>query len=209
MEVARCFAELPSLCEHIHLPVQSGSDRVLERMNRGYTRGQFLNITDELRKWVPDIAITTDIMVGFPGETEEDFQATLDLLERVRFDRIFSFRYSRRPRTAALSYPDHLPEATKEDRLNRVIAVQNCISLEKNQTLLGKILEVLVEKAGSKKDPTLLTARTRTNHIVHFADPRTEVGSRVKVRIRQASTFHLKAETIEAPWREAAGDLQR
>ena len=147
-------------------------------------------------------------MMIITGKIERD-EAERFILTRVRFDRIFSFRYSRRPRTAALSYPDHLPEATKEDRLNRVIAVQNCISLEKNQTLLGKILEVLVEKAGSKKDPTLLTARTRTNHIVHFADPRAEVGSRVKVRIRQASTFHLKAETIEAPWREAAGDLQR
>ena len=195
-ELARCFAELPSLCEHIHLPVQSGSDQVLTRMNRGYSRAHFLGIVDELRSWVSDIAITTDIMVGFPGETEEDFQATLDLLERVRFDRIFSFKYSPRPQTKALSYGGHLPESLKESRLSQLNDLQDRISLEKNRTMLGKVVQVQVEKKGSKKDRKLLTARTRTNHIVHFADSKAEEGSLMRVRIEQAFAFHLKGEVI-------------
>jgi tRNA-2-methylthio-N6-dimethylallyladenosine synthase len=195
-QVARCFAELPCLCEHLHLPAQAGSDRVLERMNRGYTKDRYLRIVDDLRRWVPEIALTTDIMVGFPGEREEDFQETMDLLERVRFDRIFSFKYSPRPRTAALSHPEQVPEATKEDRLSQLIALQNRISLEKNQCLVGRNLEVLVEKEGSKRDPGLLTARTRGNQVVHFADPEARKGSKVRVKIQQASAFHLKGERI-------------
>ncbi|MDH7500074.1 MAG: tRNA (N6-isopentenyl adenosine(37)-C2)-methylthiotransferase MiaB [candidate division NC10 bacterium] len=195
-ELSRSFKELPSLCEHIHLPAQSGSDRILERMGRGYDREQFLRIADELRRWVPEIAITSDIMVGFPGEREEDFQATLDLLQQVRFDRIFSFKYSPRPRTAALSYPDQVPEEEKEDRLSRLISLQNRICLEKNRSLLGKVLQVRVEERKSRRDPGLVTARTRTNHLVHFADPEAQEGSLREVRIKEASTFHLKGDVI-------------
>jgi len=195
-EMARCLAELPSVCEHIHLPAQSGSNRILERMRRGYTREQFLRITEELRGWVPEVAITSDIMVGFPGETEEDFQATLDLLQQVGFDRIFSFKYSPRPRTAALSYPDHVPEAEKEDRLSRLISLQNRICLEKNQALVGKIVQVRVEERESRKDSRLVTARTRTNYIVHYPDQEAQEGSIQSVRIKEASTFHLKGEAI-------------
>jgi len=195
-EVGRCLAELPSLCHHVHLPVQSGSDRVLTGMNRGYYSKDFFRIVDELRGWVPDIAISTDIMVGFPGETEEDFQRTLHMLGQIRFDRIFSFKYSPRPKTAALAYQGHLPETVKEHRLNEVIALQNRISLEKNQTMLGKVLEVRVENRESKKDANLVTARARTNHIVHFADPKAEEGSLRRVRITQANPFHLKGEAL-------------
>jgi len=196
-ELARCFAELPALCEHIHLPVQSGSDQVLARMNRGYLRGHFLGIMDELRRWTPNIAVTTDIMVGFPGESERDFQATLDLLEEVRFDRIFSFKYSPRPRTKALSFSDHLPERVKEDRLRQVIDLQNSISHQKNRAFLGETVQVLVEKRGSKRDQRMVTSRTRTNQVVHFADPGAEAGAIVGVRILEASAFHLKGEAIQ------------
>jgi len=165
-------------------------------MNRGYSRSHIITLITELRKWVPDIAITTDIMVGFPGEQEADFQATLNLLKEVRFDRIFSFKYSPRPQTSALSLPGHLNEEVKEDRLNRLIALQNRISLEKNQALLGKVMDVLVERKGSKKDAKLLTARTRTNHVVHFADSAVTEGWIFPVRIREASHFHLKGERI-------------
>jgi tRNA-2-methylthio-N6-dimethylallyladenosine synthase len=195
-EIGRCLAELPSLCEHVHLPVQSGSDRVLSGMNRGYTSGDFVRIVDGLRRWVPDIAISTDIMVGFPGETEEDFQETLNLLERVRFDHIFSFKYSPRPRTAALRYPGQLPEAAKESRLSQVNALQNRISLVKNLAMLEKVFEVRVEKKESKKDPGVVTARTRTNRIVHFADSKAEVGKVRRVRITQANPFHVKGLAI-------------
>ncbi len=196
-ELARCFSELPALCEHIHLPVQSGSDQVLARMNRGYLRGHFLGIMDELRRWTPNIAVTTDIMVGFPGESERDFQATLSLLEEVRFDRIFSFKYSSRPRTKALSLPDHLPERVKEDRLSQVINLQNSISHQKNRAILGETVQVLVEKRGSKRDQGMVTSRTRANQVVHFADPRAEAGAIVRVRILEASAFHLKGEAIQ------------
>lgn len=195
-EVGRCLAELPSLCDHVHLPVQSGSDQVLAAMNRGYSSQDFLRTVEELRGWVPNVGISTDIMVGFPGEGEEDFQSTLHLLEKVRFDRIFSFKYSPRPRTAALSYQGHLPENIKEARLSQVIALQNRISLEKNQAMLGKILGVRVENRESKKDANLVTARTRTNHVVHFADPDAEEGSLRRVRIMQAGSFHMKGEAI-------------
>ena len=195
-EVGRCLAELPSLCKHVHLPVQSGSDRVLARMNRGYSSKDFFRIVDELRGWVPDIAISTDVMVGFPGETEEDFQRTLHLLEQVRFDRIFSFKYSPRPKTAALAYPGHLPGTIKAHRLNAVIILQNRITLERNQTMLGKVLEVRIENRESKRDANLVTARTQTNHIVHFADQEAEEGSLKRVRITRASPFHLQGEAI-------------
>jgi tRNA-2-methylthio-N6-dimethylallyladenosine synthase len=195
-EVGRCIAELPSLCHHVHLPVQSGSDRVLAGMNRGYSSQDFLRIVDELRGWVPDIAISTDIMVGFPGETEEDFQETLHLLEKARFDRIFSFKYSPRSKTSALAYPGHLPETVKEQRLHEVIILQNRISLEKNQAMLGEVWEVRVENKESKKAANLVTARTRTNHVVHFADPEAEEGSLRRVRITQANPFHVKGEAI-------------
>jgi tRNA-2-methylthio-N6-dimethylallyladenosine synthase len=196
-ELARCFAELPVLCEHIHLPVQSGSDQILARMNRGYLRAHFLGIVDELRRWTPSIAITTDIMVGFPGESERDFQATLSLLEEVRFDRIFSFKYSPRPRTKALSFPDHLPERVKEDRLSQVINLQNSISHQKNRAILGETVQVLVEKRGSKRDQGMVTSRTRANQVVHFADPGAEAGAIMRVRIVEASAFHLKGEAIQ------------
>jgi tRNA-2-methylthio-N6-dimethylallyladenosine synthase len=165
-------------------------------MNRGYSSKDFLRIVDELRDWVPDISISTDVMVGFPGETEEDFQRTLHLLEQVRFDRIFSFKYSPRPKTAALAYPGHLPGTIKAHRLNAVIILQNRISLEKNQTMLGRVLEARIENRESKKDAKLVTARARTNHIVHFADQEAEEGSLKRVRITWAGPFHLKGEAI-------------
>jgi tRNA-2-methylthio-N6-dimethylallyladenosine synthase len=142
-------------------------------MNRGYSSKDFFRIVDELRGWVPDIAISTDIMVGFPGETEEDFQGT-----------------------SALAYPGHLPETVKEQRLHEVIVLQNRISLETNQAMIGKVWEVRVENRESKKAANLVTARTRTNHVVHFADPQAEEGSLRRVRITQANPFHLKGEAI-------------
>jgi len=195
-DLARCLAELSSLCEHIHLPVQSGSDRILHLMNRGYDRQRYLEIVDLLRSQVPHISITTDVMVGFPGETERDFNDTLELVERVKFDRIFSFKYSPRPRTAAMSLPDQIPETVKIDRFHRLISLQNRISEHRNQALVGKVVEVLVEEEGSKKDPEVHTARTRTNHVVHFRHPKVQVGSRVLTKIVAASAFHLKGEVI-------------
>lgn len=183
---------LPSICEHLHLPVQSGSTRTLERMNRGYTREEYLARVSLVRERVPEIALTTDIIVGFPGETEKDFQDTMALLEEVRFDNIFSFKFSPRPRTQAATFPDQLPEEVKAKRLEQVQGLQARVSLEKNRDILGKEVEVLVED----KEGPILTGRTRQNKVVHFNGGGFQEGDQVRVRILEAFPYHLKGEAV-------------
>jgi tRNA-2-methylthio-N6-dimethylallyladenosine synthase len=137
--------DLPKVCESLHLPVQSGSDRILAAMNRGYTRADYLEKVKRLRDAVPDIAFTSDIIVGFPGETDDDFEMTMKLLDEVRYDGIFSFKYSKRPGTAALKLTGHLPEEMKEARLARVLDTQQEISVRKNKEHVGTIREVLID----------------------------------------------------------------
>ncbi|MDI9571475.1 MAG: tRNA (N6-isopentenyl adenosine(37)-C2)-methylthiotransferase MiaB [Pseudomonadota bacterium] len=188
-----CFGGLEKLCEHIHLPFQAGSDRVLARMRRGYTREDYLGRIAALRRRCPDIAISADVMVGFPGETEEDFQATLALMEEVRFDNLFSFMYSEREGTEAASFGDKVPEKERNRRLRILQELQDRHAWERNRALIGKEVEVLVDGT-SRNDPRELTGRTRTNKIVNFAGPLRLRGEILALRISDAYLHSLRGE---------------
>lgn len=167
-ELASAMANLRSVCEHIHLPLQSGSDRILKAMRRGYTLAEYVEKIAMLRDKVPGVAVTADMIVGFPGETEDDFQQTLDALERIRFDQIFSFKYSARPSTAARKMPDHVPEAMKAERLERVHEVQDEITGEYHRSAEGTVEEVLIEGIRTRSQQAF--GRTRTNKIVNLEE---------------------------------------
>ena len=195
-ELIYAMRDLDKVCEHLHLPVQAGSNKILKRMNRRYTREHYLEIIDKVRANIPDIAITTDIIVGFPGETEEDFLQTLDLVERVRFDGAYTFMYSKRAGTPAASMPDQVDDEVKKDRLIRLIELQNKISLEKSAELKGKVVEVLIEGV-SKRDPNKLTSRTRTNKVVHFIGDESLIGKLANVKITETKAWTMQGELVE------------
>lgn len=184
----------PKLARALHLPLQSGSNRILKRMNRGYTRDTYLSLVKAVREVVPDIALTTDIIVGFPGETEEDFSETLDILRLARFDNIYSFIYSQRRGTKAADMPQ-IPYPVKSERYTRLTDLQAEIELEFNRGFEGKILEVLVE-GKSKTDDTRLTGRTDRGKAVHFEGPDCIIGSTAHVRIVRSETYALYGELI-------------
>jgi tRNA-2-methylthio-N6-dimethylallyladenosine synthase len=187
--VLAAMAETPSVCEHVHLPVQSGSSRVLKRMLRRYTRERYLEVVDALRAVVPGIALTTDIIVGFPGETEEDFAATQSLVEQVEFDDAYTFRYSLRDGTPAVRLPDQVPDDVAGERLERLIALVRALARRRNMGLVGTTHEVLVE--GRAKRGGLLQTRTRTNKVALVDGPDEWVGSYRRVRFTgtTGSTF--------------------
>jgi tRNA-2-methylthio-N6-dimethylallyladenosine synthase len=185
-ELIDAVADLDPVCEHIHLPVQSGDDDVLRAMNRKYTRDHYLGLIDQIRARIPDCAITTDLIVGFPGESEAQYLRTLALVRQVRFDHAFMFAYSERSGTAAARLPDHVPKSEKLRRLNELIRVQNEITLQKNAADVGCEQEVLVEGA-SHLDPSRATGLTRRHRHMHFAaDGEALIGERVMVRAEQA-----------------------
>lgn len=192
-QLIRCFAELNKLCEHIHLPVQSGSGKILKLMNRGYTRDDYLEKVYALREACPAIGITSDVIVGFPQETPEDFQETLSLMEAVRFDDLFSFQYSDRPKTAATRFEGKIPAEVKGERLKILQAVQMEHSLEKNRALLGTTEEILVEGV-SKKDARRVTGKTRTHKTVNFMGEEELRGRLVSVRIKEVNAHVLYGE---------------
>lgn len=188
------MAECRGVCEHAHLPVQSGSDRVLTRMRRLYTRAEYVEVVRRLREAIPDVALSTDLIVGFPGETEEDHWATLDLLREVSYDSLFAFCYSPRPHTPAAKYPDQVLEPVKRQRLAEVFALQAAIALEKNRARIGRVEEVLVERGPSEKEGSLASGRTRQNKWVHFpADP-LEIGAVIEAEITEAYSYYLKGK---------------
>jgi len=189
-DLINCFGELSKLCPHIHLPLQSGSNRILKLMNRGYTREEYLSKVKKLREVCPEIGITTDLIVGFPGETEEDFQATLEMVSEVEYDEFFSFKYSDRPKTRASQYPNKLPEEEKARRLYLLQEKQKPITLKKNHHLVGKILEILVE-GKSKKDPHHLMGRSGTNKVVNFKGPLSLEGKIIPIKIVEAYQHSL------------------
>ncbi len=189
------MASHPCIMEHIHLPVQAGSDRVLSRMNRQYSREGYLRLVDKLRQAMPDIGITADLIVGFPGETEEDFQKTLDLLEQVRYDETFSFRYSIRPGTAAAGFSGQVPEEDKYDRLYRLQSLQARITEHKNEQQVGRPHQVLVEGI-SKTNSAKVSGRTRTNRLVHLPAAGTQPGDTRTVRVSRALKHSLEGEEI-------------
>ena len=194
-ELIRVIAEEEKIVRHFHLPVQSGSDRVLARMNRRYTAEHYLGIVERLREAVPDISLTSDIIVGFPGETEEDFEATLEMLRRAQYDTIFSFIYSPRRGTPAAEMPDQVPHEVSTARFERLLALQNEISLARNRRFVGRTVRVLAEEV-SRTDLTKLTGRGDSPRPIHFTADPSLIGQFVQVRITSADTFSLNAERV-------------
>jgi tRNA-2-methylthio-N6-dimethylallyladenosine synthase len=195
-DVIEAMAESEKVCEHIHFPLQSGSDTVLKAMQRSYRRERYLGWLEEIRRAIPEIAVSTDIIVGFPGETEEDFAETLDAVARARFDSAYTFQYSPRPATRAASLPDQIPKEVVQERFDRLVTLQQEISLENARAQIGAEVEVLVEGAGPRRAST--QSRTRTNRIVHLGEP-FDPGTFVTARITDAATHHLAGEVVLAP----------
>ena len=187
------IAAHPQICNHLHLPVQSGSSSILKRMNRRYTKEDYLKLVERLRTAVPDITISTDIIVGFPGETEADFLETLDLAERVRYDSAFTFLYSIRKGTPAEKFEDQIPEDVKHERFNRLVDTINRISAEKNAEYVGTVQQVLVEGT-SKNDIMTYSGRTDGFKLVNFKASEDLTGRMVSVRITESNTFSLVGE---------------
>ena len=198
LEIIHAIRECPTVCEHLHLPVQSGSDSVLERMRRGYNSSRYLDRVDKLRTHVPDIALSTDIIVGYPGETRAEFQETLDFLQRVKFDQVYSFIYSPRPGTTALDEQDGVPAAEKQARLAQLQFVQQEIQLGRNRSLLGSRLEVLVDGA-ARRGRGQLKGRSRSNRVVNFPGDFHRVGEFVQVFIESAGANSLEGRIAPAP----------
>jgi tRNA-2-methylthio-N6-dimethylallyladenosine synthase len=184
--------DLPKVCEWVHLPLQSGSDRILARMNRGYTRQRYLDLITELRAAVPEVGLSTDLIVGFPGETEEDFEATVQTVEEVGYDNVFVFRYSPRPGTPAAAMEDQVPLEVKARRNSRLLEVAARVAAARSARLLGRVVEVLVD-GRARRNPTELSGRTRCNRVVNFeGDGRVDVGDLVHVRITEVLPHSLR-----------------
>jgi len=195
-ELIHSFGELSALCEHLHLPVQSGSNRILRRMNRGYSREHYLEKVASLRQACPGLALSTDLIVGFPGETEADFGQTLDLMREAGFDQAFSFKYSPRPQTRAATFTDQVPEDVKADRLARLQAWQDELTRMSHARLVGQKQEVLVE-GRSKRSSEELCGRLRTNQVVNFIGPPELVGQLTRVIITEARPHSLKGRRVQ------------
>ena len=192
--VIETMAAWPNICHHIHLPVQSGNDRILEKMRRRYSREWYLERVAKIREHMPDCGITTDAIVGFCSETEEEFRDTLSIFEEVGYDAAFMFNYSERPGTlASRQYPDDIPLDVKTRRLNELIELQNRLSLESNRKDVGKVFEVLVE-GPSKKDPSELCGRTGSNKMCVWADTAHKAGDYVKVRVKDCTQATMLCE---------------
>ena len=204
-ELIEAFATLKNLCEHLHLPVQSGSDTVLGRMRRGYTRQEYLDRIQRLRQRCPEIALSTDIIVGFPGETDEEFDATLELLERVGYDEIYSFMYSSRPQTvSAKIYEDDVSGHVKKERLTKLQKIQHEISLAKNRRRIGAIEEILVDGSSKLKNGQIM-GRTRNNRIVNVTSSENVVGQLLPIRITGATANSLLGEVL---WDKCSANSQ-
>jgi tRNA-2-methylthio-N6-dimethylallyladenosine synthase len=219
-DLIQAFGRLKKLCHHIHLPVQSGDDGILKRMNRKYTRDTYLEKITGLRAACPDIAITSDFIVGFPGETDRQFQATLDLMETVRYDGLFAFMYSDRPSAPAAAFSGKIAESVKKDRLQALLNLQEKITLEKHQAIVGRTLQILVEgpSRGLKSEdnnsaspPIRWSGRASSNHIIHFDLPddllaRKELltGTLADIMIEGAHAHSLWGRLIREPKHAAA-----
>ena len=192
----KSMRDCKKVCEHLHLPVQSGSNRVLSEMNRKYSKDQYLELITKIRESIPGISLTTDIIVGFPGETDEDFEETLDILEKVRCDSAYTFLYSRRTGTPAAEHSIQVPEEIKKERFKRLLEIQNRISKEINEGFLGREVEVLVEGL-SKTSTSTFTGRTRTNKIVNFEGSSELIGKLIKIKIEKIQTWSLEGSKKE------------
>jgi tRNA-2-methylthio-N6-dimethylallyladenosine synthase len=187
--------DCPQVMEHCHLPMQAGDDRLLQEMKRVYTVESFRAIVDELRAAIPDVGLTTDVIVGFPGETDEMFENTLKTMEEIRFDGAYMFAYSIRPGTPAGDREDQIPAAVKKARLNRMIEMQNRITVENNDQWIGREVEVLVE-GPSPKNPDVLQGYSREYRMVHFAGPTNRTGRLARVRVTGTALWGLRGELV-------------
>jgi tRNA-2-methylthio-N6-dimethylallyladenosine synthase len=194
-DVIEAMADAERVCEHIHFPLQSGSNRVLHAMRRSYRRERYLGWLNRIREAIPGIAVSTDIIVGFPGETERDFDDTMDVVERAGFDSAYMFEYSPRPGTRAATMPDQVPKEVVQERFERLVALQGRIGTDRNRNQIGRTFEVLVEGPGKKASST--QARTRTNRIVHLSEPLAP-GTFVDAHITEAAPHHLLGEVVPA-----------
>jgi tRNA-2-methylthio-N6-dimethylallyladenosine synthase len=188
--VIRAMAECEAVCEHTHLPLQSGSTRILKAMRRTYGRERYVELAERLRNGIPDLALTTDIIVGFPGESEDDFQETLDVVEEVGYDGAFTFVFSPRRATEAATLPDQVPDEVKGERIERLVELVQRVAAERNKARIGRLEEVLVEGT-SRTDPSLLRGRTRRNTTVNFSGS-AQAGDLVQVRIEGATSTTLR-----------------
>ena len=195
-ELAEAMATLPSVCPHMHLPVQSGSTRTLAGMARTYTREEYLEKARILATAIPDLALTTDIIVGFPGESDEDFAETLSLMREVHFDASFAFKFSPRPGTPAADFPDQVSDSVRAERLAAVLSLQDELSLRKNCGWIGRGVEVLVDRELSKRESGLAAGRTPQNKIVHFGGGEIAEGALGNVQITEATSHHMKGVLI-------------
>ena len=202
------YAKVPELVNHLHLPVQSGSDRVLALMKRGHTALEYKSKIRKLRKIRPDISLSSDFIIGFPGETDADFEATMNLIAEIGFDHSFSFIYSKRPGTPASSYNDDVPTETKKERLNILQARINTKAMEISRNMVGETIQVLVE-GFSKKDPEQLRGKTENNRTVNFAGPASLIGEFAHVLITEALPNSLRAELQQAPVIRSEPTLQQ
>ncbi|WP_369829505.1 MiaB/RimO family radical SAM methylthiotransferase, partial [Nocardia sp. 852002-20019_SCH5090214] len=210
-DVIEAMAQTPNVCPQLHMPLQSGSDRVLKAMRRSYRKDRYLGIIEKVRAAMPHAAITTDIIVGFPGETEEDFQETLDVVRQARFTSAFTFQYSIRPGTPAATMADQVPKAVVQERYDRLIELQEQISLEANRALIGTEVELLVAEGAGKKNAATarMSGRARDGRLVHFrpGDAAIRPGDIVTVDITEAAPHHLIADgPVHAHRRTRAGD---
>jgi tRNA-2-methylthio-N6-dimethylallyladenosine synthase len=210
-DVIAAMAETPNVCHQLHMPLQSGSDRVLKAMRRSYRQQRYLSIIDEVRAAMPDAAITTDIIVGFPGETEEDFEETLNVVRAARFSSAFTFQYSKRPGTPAASLPDQLPKQVVQERFERLVAVQEEVSWAANKALVGARVELLVSTGEGRKDADThrRSGRARDGRLVHFAPGTSDVrpGDVVETVITYGAPHHLVADgDLLSHRRTRAGD---
>ena len=195
-ELIEVLGKSKKICKHLHLPLQSGSSRILKEMNRHYNKEQYLTLVDKIRKAVPDIALTTDIIVGFPGETEEDFLETMDVVKRVRYDSAFTFIYSKRTGTPAASIKEQVPEDVVKDRFDRLLKEVQADAAERAQALTGRTESVLVEEV-NEQDNHLVTGRLSNNFIVHFPGTEDLVGKIINVKLKECKGFYFYGEIVE------------
>lgn len=194
-ELIYAMRDCEKVCEHLHLPVQSGSNILLESMNRKYTVEHYLSLIDKVKKEIPNIALTTDIIVGFPGETEKDFQDTLELVKQVKYDSAFTFLYSIREGTIAAKMKDQIPDDLKHERFERLLDTLYPIFYENNKKYKDKIVDVLVEDV-SKTDDKILSGRTRTNKLIHFKGDKNLIGKFVNVKVTDFKTFTMEGKIV-------------
>jgi tRNA-2-methylthio-N6-dimethylallyladenosine synthase len=202
------IARYDNICNYIHLPIQSGSDRILELMNRTYTSEHYRNLVERIKSTIQNVSLSTDIIAGFPTETEDDHRMTLDLLEEIRYDGAFMFKYSPREKTPAYKMGDSIPDEIKVRRLNEIIELQQRISRENNRSLIGHSVEVLIERE-SKKSEGSWTGRTDTNKVVIFPKEDSKVGDYVRVKVSSATSATLIGELADSPEEKPSGATER